>query len=197
MEKFKCLAVIIFCLIHFAVKSQSVTTSYSEKMATTVMTLWRDSLAHIWTYDQGVVYGGFEALWRNTANPDYFNYIKKNIDYYLNEDGTIKTHDKENYNLDNLKNGNALLLLFNVTGENKYFKAATLLRDQLRTHPRTNEGGFWHKKLIHGKCGWMVYTWPSPFMQHIQTECMMILHLMTLPINSSMPKNIQEIQKQV
>src|SRR6185369_15652334 len=28
-----------------------------------------------------------------------------------------------------------------------YLKAATLLREQLRHHPRTNEGGFWHKKI--------------------------------------------------
>ena len=74
------------------------------------------------------MYGGFEALWRNTGNADYFNYIKKNIDYYVNDDGTIKTYDKENYNLDNVKNGNALLLLYDVTGDEKYFKAASLLR---------------------------------------------------------------------
>ena len=138
--------IFLFCCIAATIKAQS-TDSYAQEMAKTVMTLWKDSLAHIWTYDQGVVYGGMEALWRNTGNPDYFNYIKKNIDYFVNDDGTIKTYDKENYNLDNVKNGNALLLLYNVNGDEKYFKAASLLRDQLRTHPRTNEGGFWHKKV--------------------------------------------------
>jgi unsaturated rhamnogalacturonyl hydrolase len=93
------------------------------------------------------VHGGLEALWRNTGDPDYFNYIKKNIDYYVTDDGNIKTYDKESYNLDMVKDGNALLLLYNVTGDEKYFKAASLLRDQLRTQPRTNEGGFWHKKV--------------------------------------------------
>jgi unsaturated rhamnogalacturonyl hydrolase len=140
------LIIIPFCCIAIASKAQP-NISYGQEMARTVMTLWKDSLAHIWTYDQGVVYGGFEALWRNTGNADYFNYIKKNIDYYVNDDGTIKTYNKEDYNIDNVKNGNALLLLHNVTGDEKYFKAASLLRDQLRTHPRTNEGGFWHKKV--------------------------------------------------
>ena len=102
------LIIISFCCIAVISKAQP-TVSYTQEMAKTVMTLWKDSLAHIWTYDQGVVYGGLEALWRNTGNPDYFNYIKKNIDYYVNEDGTIKTYDKENYNIDNVKNGNALL----------------------------------------------------------------------------------------
>ena len=34
-----------------------------------------------------------------------------------------------------------------MTGEQKYRKAALLLRKQLLTHPRTREGGFWHKKV--------------------------------------------------
>ncbi|SFP85245.1 unsaturated rhamnogalacturonyl hydrolase [Parafilimonas terrae] len=121
--------------------------SYGEAMAKTVMTVWKDSLARVWTYDQGVVYGGLEALWKNTGNADYFNYIQKNIDHYVNDDGTIKTYDKEKYNIDNIKNGNALLMLYNVTGKEKYFKAASLLREQLREQPRTHEGGFWHKKV--------------------------------------------------
>src|SRR6478735_9412889 len=146
MKHKKTLIIIALCCMATVSKAQP-NISYAHEMARTVMTLWKDSLAHIWTYDQGVVYGGLEALWRNNGNADYFNYIKKNIDHYVNDDGTIKTYDKENYNLDMVKNGNALLLLYNVTGEEKYFKAASLLRDQLRTHPRTNEGGFWHKKV--------------------------------------------------
>jgi len=146
MKYTQSLTIILFCCITNASNAQP-TVSYGQEMARSVMTLWKDSLAHIWTYDQGVVYGGFEALWRNTGDADYFNYIKKNIDYYVNDDGTIRTYDKDNYNIDNVKNGNALLLLYNVTGDEKYFKAASLLRQQLREHPRTNEGGFWHKKV--------------------------------------------------
>jgi unsaturated rhamnogalacturonyl hydrolase len=34
-----------------------------------------------------------------------------------------------------------------MTGEEKYRKAAALLRQQLRLQPRTASGGFWHKKI--------------------------------------------------
>ena len=146
MKYNRSLAIIFFCFLTIMSEAQPA-ISYSKEMAKTVMTLWKDSLAHIWTYDQGVVYGGLEALWKNTGDADYFNYIKKNVDNYVNEDGAIKTYDKDNYNLDNIKNGNALLLIYNVTGNGKYFKAASLLRDQLRTQPRTSEGGFWYKKI--------------------------------------------------
>ena len=38
-------------------------------------------------------------------------------------------------------------MLYKITGQEKYAKAAGHLRDQLRTHPRTSEGGFWHKQI--------------------------------------------------
>ncbi|MFX8660972.1 glycoside hydrolase family 88 protein, partial [Acinetobacter baumannii] len=41
----------------------------------------------------------------------------------------------------------SLLTLYSVTGNEKYWKAATQLREQLRSQPRTKEGGFWHKKI--------------------------------------------------
>lgn len=138
--------IISLCFIAIAGKTQSP-LGYAEAMAKTVMTLWKDSLANHWTYDQGVVYGGLEAMWKNTGNADYFNYIKKNVDHYVQADGSIKTYNKESYNIDMVKNGNAVLMLYNVTGDEKYFKAASLLRQQLREHPRTREGGFWHKKI--------------------------------------------------
>lgn len=126
------LIIILLCCIAITSNAQSA-ISYAQEMVKTVMTLWKDSLAHQGTCGQDV-YRGLEALWRITGNADYFDYIKKNIDYYVNEDGTIKTYGKENYNIDNAKNGNALLMLYNVTGDEKYFKAATLLRQQLHEH---------------------------------------------------------------
>ena len=35
----------------------------------------------------------------------------------------------------------------NKTKEEKYLKAMQLLRQQLTVHPRTQSGGFWHKKI--------------------------------------------------
>jgi len=44
------------------------------------------------------------------------------------------------FDLNNINNGKLLLLLYRITGKEKYWKAAILLRDQLRTHPRTKAG---------------------------------------------------------
>jgi unsaturated rhamnogalacturonyl hydrolase len=124
-----------------------------EQLAATVMTIWKDSLTSgegrpaKWTYDQGVILEGIDALWRRTGNADYFRYIQKSMDHFVTADGGIRTYDQQSYNIDNVKNGRSLLTLYKVTGQAKYFKAATLLWEQLQKQPRTKEGGFWHKKV--------------------------------------------------
>jgi unsaturated rhamnogalacturonyl hydrolase len=123
----------------------------SSQMAVTMMRLWKDSLqlagrpAH-WTYDQGVVLEGFAGLWKNTGDAQYFRYIQTGMDHYVDKQGNIATYKQDDYNIDNVKNGRSLLLLYKVTNDEKYHLAANKLRDQLRSHPRTNDGGFWHKK---------------------------------------------------
>ncbi|MBL0131734.1 MAG: glycoside hydrolase family 88 protein [Chitinophagaceae bacterium] len=117
------------------------------------MNIWPDSFilegdkAAKWRYDQGVILKGIESVWNATGDGKWFNYIQKSLDFYVQEDGSIKGYRPDEYNIDHLNNGKLILLLYQVTGKEKYKKAADLLRDQLRTHPRTSEGGFWHKKI--------------------------------------------------
>ena len=125
----------------------------AEKMAATVMTIWKDSLftdparPARWTYDQAVILKGIEGLWHKTGDAKYFAYMQKCMDFFVNDKGDIRTYKLTDYNIDNILCGRVLLTLYNVTGKEKYYKAASTLREQLRTQPRTNEGGFWHKKI--------------------------------------------------
>jgi unsaturated rhamnogalacturonyl hydrolase len=125
---------------------------YAAAMAETVMTIWKDSLTTQpgkpakWTYDQGVILKGIEGLWKATADKKYFDYIRKSMDFFLDENGNIRTYKFDEYTLDNITPARSLLLLYNVTGQEKYLKAVQQLRRQLTTQPRTNAGGFWHKK---------------------------------------------------
>lgn len=129
----------------------SQTKPISERMAATVMDIWADSLwtgrPFKWSYDQGVLLEGISAIWQRTGDGRYFNYIKKSMDHFVQPDGTIRTYELDKYNIDNIKNGTALILLYKVTGQEKYLKAVQTLRHQLSTQPRTAEGGFWHKRI--------------------------------------------------
>jgi len=128
-------------------------SKWSEKMSETAMKLWPDSFligtdkAAKWRYDQGVILKGMEAVWNATGDGKWFKYIQKSMDFYVKDDGSIKGYRPDEYNIDHINNGKLLLLLYQVTGKEKYKKAADLLRNQLKTHPRTKEGGFWHKKI--------------------------------------------------
>jgi len=129
-------------------------TPVSEQMASTAMTaLYSDAARNEpgippkWTYDFGVVLKGVEGVWYRTGEGKYFNHIRQGLDRFVNADGTIRTYQLEDYNIDNINLGRNLLLLYKVTGDEKYRKAAALLRKQLQTQPRTSDGGFWHKKI--------------------------------------------------
>jgi unsaturated rhamnogalacturonyl hydrolase len=148
--------VAVFTLLSLSVPSSAQQNKpLAEQMANTVMEIWKDSLnldpAHPkpvkWAYDQGVILEGIDGLWKRTANNEYFKYMQKSMDFFVTKEGTINRYKQADYNIDNVKNGRTLLTLYKVTGQQKYFKAATLLWDQLKQQPRTKEGGFWHKKI--------------------------------------------------
>ncbi|SFS57035.1 glycoside hydrolase family 88 protein [Paenibacillus sp. 453mf] len=100
-----------------------------------------------WSYDYGVILKGFEHLWRTTGDQQYFNYIKSNMDHFIQEDGSIRGYRQDEHNIDHLNNGKLLYVLYKETGDDKYKHAASTLRNQLLTHPRTSEGAFWHKEI--------------------------------------------------
>jgi unsaturated rhamnogalacturonyl hydrolase len=127
--------------------------SYSEQLIATVMKTWPDSFAvkpgakARWAYDQGVILKGVEAAWKLTGKGEYFNYLEHSMDYYVRENGIIRDYEPDEFNIDHVNNGKLILLLYAVTREEKYKKAADLLHKQLQNHPRTNGGSFWHKKI--------------------------------------------------
>ena len=140
-------------IVSVALQMQAQSKPYSQQMAATVMNLWKDSFSlrigqpARWSYDQGVILKGIEGIWNATGNGDYFRYIQKCMDFYVQEDGSIKGYRPAEFNIDHINNGKLILLLYRVTGQEKYKRAATLLRNQLKEHPRTAEGGFWHKHI--------------------------------------------------
>jgi unsaturated rhamnogalacturonyl hydrolase len=100
----------------------------------------------VWNYELGTLLEGVDAVWFNTADPRYYNYIRSSFDQFVGPDGSIPTWKLDEYQLDNILLGRQLLLLYGVTRDPRYAKAATLLYDQLLHQPRTKSGGFWQKQ---------------------------------------------------
>lgn len=69
-----------------------------------------------WSYDYGVVLKGFELLWKQTGDRRYLEYIRDNMDHFIQEDGNIRGYRPEEYNIDHINNGKLLFTLYRETG---------------------------------------------------------------------------------
>jgi unsaturated rhamnogalacturonyl hydrolase len=144
---------LFFFVTMFFAAANAQQHSYAQALTTTAMKMWPDSFTlkpgtpAKWSYDQGVILKGVEGIWQATGDGKWFDYIQRSMDHYVREDGTIKGYRPDEYNIDHLNNGKVLLLLYQVTGKEKYRKAIENLFSQLKTHPRTSEGSFWHKNI--------------------------------------------------
>jgi unsaturated rhamnogalacturonyl hydrolase len=139
----RCAAACKFFLVFTLVSSASA-QSLSQQAAATAMSLGSPAK---WTYDHGLVLKGIERVYIATNDKQYLDFIQRSMDHFVADDGSIRTYKPDEYNIDNILPGRNLLFLYKTTGDEKYRKAAALLREQLKTHPRTSEGGFWHKKI--------------------------------------------------
>jgi unsaturated rhamnogalacturonyl hydrolase len=127
--------------------------SPSRAMAATVIKVWPTgavlTTAHpgAWGYEEGVLLDGMAAEWHSTADGADFKYIKTAVDKYVTDDGTITGYKADGHTLDDIEMGRAVLLVYRVTQQAKYAKAAKFLHDQLELQPRTASGGYWHKQI--------------------------------------------------
>src|SRR4051812_7848544 len=94
------LSVVIFCSVTACVAQQK---TWGERIVQTVIAAHPDSIVvkkyvthqkgndktaeevkrpATWDYEQGVLLRGFDALWKNTGNRMYFDYMKKIMDKF-------------------------------------------------------------------------------------------------------------------
>jgi unsaturated rhamnogalacturonyl hydrolase len=126
-----------------------------------------------WDYTTGLYADALIRLSDATGYPGYEKYAEATIGSFIGPTGKIATYEKKRpkpkpspgkpvptptpdeglpkvkipYSLDDVQSGVATLKLYDITHDERYHKAADILRQQLRVHPRTPEGGFWHKAV--------------------------------------------------
>lgn len=117
-----------------------------------------------WDYCNGLELQAIYKVWEKTNDKKYFDYVKSYTDTIIDVNGDITGYKVDDYNIDKLNSGKMLFALYEQTKEEKLRKTIDLLRAQMKTHPRTNEGGFWHKKIYPNQM-WLdgIYM-ASPFL---------------------------------
>lgn len=98
-----------------------------------------------WSYVHGLVLLGIQKNYEVTKDERYYNYVKSYYDTMITDDGTIKNYNITDYNIDHINPGKNLFFLLEKTQDKRYETVIKRLRSQLQWHPRTSQGGFWHK----------------------------------------------------
>lgn len=97
------------------------------------------------TYEDGLMLlsllRGYEASMDDDFADGLMRYLQKNID----PSGKIVSYEETEYNIDNILAGNVLFDAWDATFDPKFLFAQESLMRQLRHHPRTISGSFWHK----------------------------------------------------
>ena len=123
-----------------------------------------------WNYIDGCMITACLSLYKTTGDEKYLNFSKSFIDSFVQEDGSIKTYDPKEYNLDNVNQGKNLFTLYDIFGDEKYRRAIDTIRSQLLTQPRTKEGNFWHKDIYPWQV-WLDGTYMAqPFYMEYETR---------------------------
>ncbi|MDN8591265.1 glycoside hydrolase family 88 protein [Paenibacillus sp. 11B] len=126
--------------------------SWSERIAEMICRQCDGEGYHVfpserWAYVQGMTLMAMARIGKQYGKDEYVSFMKRHMDLYIQEDGSIGTYSLEEYNLDQINQGKNLFELLETTGYQRYAEAAHLLAAQLAGQPRTSEGGFWHKKI--------------------------------------------------
>lgn len=126
--------------------AQRTTIPWSVRFADAVIK--RNPQVHAkWDYTAGLVLLAIQRVGESRNDQRLLNYVKTNIDRFVQPDGSITGYKADEFNLDQIAEGRLLFSLGKKTGDSRYKRAASLLRSQLEQQPRTSEGGFWHKQI--------------------------------------------------
>ncbi len=100
-----------------------------------------------WNYEDGCLLLGCRRMYEVTKDTSYRDYVLRFMDPYVAEDGTIKSYDLHEYNLDFVNAGKLFYFMYDETGEERWKLAADKLMEQLKYQPRLEIGNFWHKLI--------------------------------------------------
>ena len=126
---------------------------YSEEVATSFIIIHPDPDVIRWgnqnnhfTWQAGYIMFAMEKLWRMTNDSTYLNYVRRYVDQNVDAEGRVPGFTPRA--LDNFLPGYACLLLYELTGEQRYARAAETIRRGFDDYPRNAHGIFYHSVTI-------------------------------------------------
>ncbi len=127
---------------------------WSRRMADSEMARKGDTMFHggsrpraSWNYTSSLIGLSLLKLAESTGQTAYADYGAQTATSFVQPDGSIATYRMEDYNIDLIPPGKVLLLRWEQgIRDARYKTALETLHRQMQQHPRTSDGGFWHKQ---------------------------------------------------
>lgn len=146
---------------------------WSVKMANSVISR-SDSLIYYvdrnpkWAYD--VAFLGMAVDRLGSVDQKYSEYMENWVNHFVKEDGSVTDYRSKEYNLDRIFPGRNVFTLYKRNPDPKYKIALDNFILQLKTHPKTNSGGYWHKKIYPWQMWLDGIFMASPYMAQYAKE---------------------------
>ena len=103
-----------------------------------------------WNYIDGCMITACLSLYKTTSDEKYLRFSKNFIDWFVQEDGSIKTYDPKEYNLDNVNQGKNLFTLYDIhfinTLDNSEWHPSGLIRVKM---PMVSIGDYKTPVIVH------------------------------------------------
>jgi unsaturated rhamnogalacturonyl hydrolase len=147
---------------------------WSVRMANSVLAT-SDSLIFFvdrnpkWAYDVAFLGMAIDRL--GNIDPKYRKYMEDWVNHFVMSDGSVIDYRQEEYNLDRIFPGRNIIALHSRYDDPKYRVALDGFIGQLMTHPKTNTGGYWHKKIYPWQMWLDGIFMGSTFMAQYAKEC--------------------------
>ena len=151
----KIFLIFLLALVAFDLQAQKQKThenemKWSERMANTIIAR-SDSLIYYvdrnpkWAYDVALLGMAVDRL--GNINVRYSKYMEDWVNYFVRSDGSIIDYRLKEYNLDRIFPGRDIITVYKRNPDPKYKIALDNFIEQLKTHPKTKSGGYWHKNI--------------------------------------------------
>jgi unsaturated rhamnogalacturonyl hydrolase len=101
----------------------------------------------VWNYEDGVIWKGALDLYSVTRDKAFLNCVLADMKGRVLPDGLLPLFKPQSHNIDSINSGKVLLPLYEMTGEARFRTATDTQFTQLKTHPRTRSGNYWHKQV--------------------------------------------------
>jgi unsaturated rhamnogalacturonyl hydrolase len=144
------LLILFFLVAAAACNARQKTEKWSVRMANTVMSK-ADSLTHYvdgkpkWAYDVAFLGMAIDRLGK--VDPRYSGYMENWVNYFVHPDGSVTDYKASEFNLDRIFPGRNVMTVYKRNPEQRYRIALDNFAQQLKTHPKTSSGGYWHKNI--------------------------------------------------